>query len=233
MTNSLRVDGLLFDKDGTLFDFGATWNTWAARMIPDLAAGDMTLARRIAEELDYDLDAKTFLPQSAIIAGTNREAAEAVARAMPEKDVAELEVTLMQAAASAPLAEAVPLAPYLDGLSGHGVRLGVMTNDTEYAARAHLNSVGVVEHFDLILGFDSGFGAKPDPDPLLAFSDRFDLAPERVAMVGDSTHDLIAGQRAGMQTIAVLTGMATEAELAPYADVVFPDIGHITGWLTA
>ena len=229
----MRVDGLLFDKDGTLFDFGATWNTWAARMIPEMAGGDMALARRIADELDYDLDAGTFLPQSAIIAGTNRDAAEAVGRAMPDRDVAELEVTLMQAASTAPLSEAVPLAPYLDGLSAKGLRLGVMTNDTEFAARAHLGSVGVEERFDLIIGFDSGYGAKPDPSPLLAFSDRFSLAPERVAMVGDSTHDLIAGQRAGMQTIAVLTGMATEAELAPYADVVFPNIGHITDWLTA
>lgn len=229
----MRVDGLLFDKDGTLFDFGATWNTWAARMIPEMAEGNSELAERIAQELDYDLARQTFLPHSAIIAGTNRDAAEAVARAMPHREVAELETTLMHAASKAPLMEAVPLAPFLDGLSQHGLRLGVMTNDTEFAARAHLGSVGVDGHFDLILGFDSGFGAKPDPGPLLAFSDRFDLAPERVAMVGDSTHDLIAGQRAGMQTIAVLTGMATEAELAPYADVVFPDIGHIPGWLAA
>lgn len=229
----MRVDGLLFDKDGTLFDFGATWNTWAGTMIVDMSDGDEALALRIADELDYDLAGRTFLPHSAIIAGTNRDAAEAVARAVPDRDVAELESTLMHAASIAPLMEAVPLAPYLDGLAAQGLRLGVMTNDTEFAARAHLGSVGVEERFDLILGFDSGFGAKPDPGPLLAFSDRFDLAPERVAMVGDSTHDLIAGQRAGMQTIAVLTGMATEAELAPYADAVFPDIGHITGWLDA
>lgn len=229
----MRVDGLLFDKDGTLFDFGATWNTWAARMIQEMAGGDMALAARIADELDYDLAAQSFLPHSAIIAGTNRDAAEAVARAMPHRAVEELETTLMHAASSAPLLEAVPLAPFLADLASRGLRLGVMTNDTEFAARAHLGSVGVEGLFDLILGFDSGFGAKPDPSPLLAFSDRFALAPERVAMVGDSTHDLIAGQRAGMQTIAVLTGMATEEELAPYADAVFPDIGHIAGWLSA
>lgn len=227
----MRVDGLLFDKDGTLFDFGATWNTWAARMIPEMANGDAALALRIADELDFDLAAGSFLPHSEMIAGTNRDAAEAIARALPHREISELETTLMHAASTMAIQEAVPLAPYLDGLSERGLRLGVMTNDTEFAARAHLGSVGVEDRFDLILGFDSGFGAKPDPGPLLAFSDRFELAPERVAMVGDSTHDLIAGQRAGMQTIAVLTGMASEAELAPYADAVFPDIGHITGWL--
>ena len=34
-TSTLRVDGLLFDKDGTLFDFRATWNVWSAQLIRD------------------------------------------------------------------------------------------------------------------------------------------------------------------------------------------------------
>ena len=50
-------------------------------------------------------------------------------------------------------------------------------------------------------------------------------------MVGDSTHDLLAGRAAGMKTAAVLTGMANEGELAPFADVVMQDIGHLPGWL--
>jgi phosphoglycolate phosphatase len=229
----MRVDGLLFDKDGTLFDFGATWNGWAAGMIREFAGSDDAIAARIAAELDYDLAAEQFLPHSAIIAGTNRDAAEAVARAVPGQDVAEVEIRLMHAAADAPLAPAVPLAPYLDGLAARGLRLGVMTNDTEYAARAHLREAGVEARFDFIAGFDSGFGAKPAAGPLLAFADAVQIDPARVAMVGDSTHDLIAGRAAGMQTIAVLTGVAGADELAPHADVVFPDIGHIPGWLEA
>ena len=52
-------------------------------------------------------------------------------------------------------------------------------------------------------------------------------------MVGDSTHDLIAGRAAGMWTVGVLTGIAATDELAPYADAVLPDIGHLPGWLDA
>ncbi|SHJ71478.1 phosphoglycolate phosphatase [Shimia gijangensis] len=227
----MRVDGILFDKDGTLFDFGTTWNTWTAEMIPKLAEGDMAVARRLADELDFDLDAGEFLPHSIIIAGTNRDAAEAIVRAMPHKNLTEVENALMYSAAEAPLSPAVPLEPFLRNLGEHGLRLGVMTNDTEYSARAHLSGAGVDTLFDLILGFDSGHGAKPDPEPLLAFSNQFALDPTRVAMVGDSTHDLVAGRRAGMQTIAVLTGVAGEEELTPYADVVFPNIGYIADWL--
>ncbi|GAA6179336.1 HAD family hydrolase [Shimia sp. NS0008-38b] len=227
----MRVDGLLFDKDGTLFDFGATWNGWAARMITEFAAGDDEVATRIANALQFDLQAVAFSPDSFVIAGTNREAAEAVAGALPNSDVDDIENQLMLAAAEAELAPAVPLAPLMDGFLREGLQLGVMTNDTEYGARAHLRDAGVEDRFAFIAGFDSGFGAKPDPAPLLAFADKTDLSPARVAMVGDSTHDLIAGRRAGMQTVAVLTGMANQAELAPYADVVLPNIGFLPEWL--
>jgi phosphoglycolate phosphatase len=50
-------------------------------------------------------------------------------------------------------------------------------------------------------------------------------------MVGDSRHDLEAGRAAGMRTVAVLTGIAGAADLAPHADVVLADIGGLPGWL--
>jgi len=228
-----RADGVLFDKDGTLFDFHATWSVWAHEVIHDLAGGEAEVMARIAEAAHYDLTARAFRPTSPIIAGTNREAAECLGRALPGRPVEEIETHLMLSAAHAPLAPAVPLAPYLDGLAGRGLRLGVMTNDTEYGAKAHLTSAGVLDRFHFVAGFDSGHGAKPAPDPLLAFARAMGLAPARVVMVGDSAHDLIAGRAAGMQTVGVLTGTALAADLAPLADSVLPDIGHLPDWLLA
>lgn len=230
---SLRADAVLFDKDGTLFDFHATWSHWAHGMLHDLAAGDGGLAARLAATIDYDLAARRFRPTSPVVAGTNHEAAECLARALPGRSLAAIEEHLRLSAASAPLAPAVPLGPYLDGLRGRGLRLGVMTNDTEYGARAHLGAAGVLERFDFVAGFDSGFGAKPAPAPLLAFARAVNVAPARVVMVGDSPHDLIAGRRAGMACVGVLTGAVAAEGLAPLADAVLPDIGHLPGWLGA
>ncbi|MCA0870096.1 HAD family hydrolase [Seohaeicola saemankumensis] len=228
-----QVDAILFDKDGTLFDFGSTWNVWAARIIAQLSGGDPALARALAAGARFDLDTQSFHPDSPVIAGTNREAAECFAPALPDRSIEEIERHLMLSAADAPLTPAVPLAGFLDGLSGRGLHLGVMTNDTEYSARIQLEEAGVLDRFAFVAGFDSGYGAKPAPDPLLAFCDVMGVAPDRAVMVGDSTHDLIAGRAAGMRTIGVLTGMAPTEELAPLADAVFPDIGHIPSWLTA
>jgi len=123
------------------------------------------------------------------------------------------------------------LVPFLDQLKRAGLKLGVATNDAEAPARAHLDTAGVTEKLDFIAGFDSGFGGKPAPGQLLGFCDAVDLAPEVCVMVGDSTHDLRAGRAAGMATVAVLTGVACQAELAPDADVVLGSIAELAAWL--
>lgn len=228
----LTIQAVIFDKDGTLFDFRATWDVWAGDLIEELAEGDQDRAATIAAEIRYDLGKMAFSPDSPVIAGTNREAAEAVARAMPGHDVDEIEIFMERRAQSAPLREAAPLKAVLGELQGMGLRLGVVTNDAEASARAHLTTAGVTECFDFIAGFDTGVGMKPGPEPLWAFADAVQIAPEHIVMVGDSTHDLIAGRRAGMQTVGVLTGPAPRDVLAPLATVVLPDIGHLRGWLT-
>ena len=68
---------------------------------------------------------------------------------------------------------------------------------------------------------------------LLAFAEAVGCLPSQTLMVGDSSHDLIAGRNAGMQAAGVLTGIAKAVDLAPYADVVLPDIGHLPRWLAA
>lgn len=226
-----KVDALIFDKDGTLFDYHATWSAASAGLIEDLAAGDEILRSRLADFMDFDLALGRFRPTSPIIACTNRQAAEILNLAMPDRDVDQLEIDLEDFAAEAPLAQAVPLVPLMQDFRDMGLILGVMTNDSERGARANLSHAGVHDAFHIIVGFDSGLGAKPDPDPLLAISAHAGVVPSRCAMVGDSTHDLIAGRAAGMHTIAVLTGVADKEELCPYADVVLRDIGEIPAWL--
>lgn len=227
----MPVDAIVFDKDGTLFDFGATWNGWAGRVISNLSAGDEALARDLARSVRFNLDDGVFQPDSPVIAGTNREAAECLATVLTDRPLSELEAHLSEEAARAELAPAVPLAAFLDGLLARGIALGVMTNDTEYSAMSQLRGAGVLDRFAFVAGFDSGYGAKPAPDPLLAFCEAVGHDPARSAMVGDSTHDLIAGRAAGMVTIGVLTGLAPAEELAPFADHVMPHIGHIEGWI--
>ncbi|MFN3281082.1 MAG: HAD family hydrolase [Tabrizicola sp.] len=225
------IDGLLFDKDGTLFDFRLSWGRWAEGFLARIAR-DAGHAARLGRAIGFDPVTASFAPDSPVIAATAADIAVALAPELPGVTVAELTERIDASAAQAPMAEAVPLRPLLAGLRRRGLRLGVATNDSEAPARQHLANHGITDCFDFIAGYDSGHGAKPGPGMCLAFARVTGLSPDRVAMVGDSRHDLEAGRAAGMRTVAVLTGIARREDLAPHADVVLGNIGEIPGWLS-
>lgn len=225
------MDGIIFDKDGTLFDFNKTWAAWASQLLETLSGGEAAVKSAMADAIGYDLLRADFLPDSLVIAGTPDEIAERLLPFLPGMRHDHLVQRMNLLAAEVPLVEAVPLRPLLEELRARGLRIGLVTNDAEAPAHAHLTRVGVLDLFDFVVGCDSGFGAKPAPGQLLAFSERMGLSPDRVAMVGDSLHDLHSAERAGMRRVAVLTGIAKAPALAPHADVVLRDIGELPAWL--
>jgi phosphoglycolate phosphatase len=226
-----HIRGILFDKDGTLFDFQTTWGAWSRRFFTELAEGDAGLAADVAGALGFDFATDRFDPASIIIAGTPGEVAGALVAAFPRWDRATMVDHINRVASEVPQAEPVPLGPLMEGFRARGLRLGVATNDAEAPARAHLGRAGITDLFDFIAGFDSGFGAKPEPGMQFGFCAATGLDPAEVLMVGDSHHDLISGRAAGMGTVGVLTGLAGRDDLAPLADVVLDHIGQIPGLL--
>jgi phosphoglycolate phosphatase len=226
-----KIRGVLFDKDGTLFDFNATWGNWTQRLIESETAGDAARRDELAGILGYDLRAGAFLPGSIVIAETVETLARHVLPFTSNSDLGALIDRMSLLSETAPQVEATPLRPFAGELKSMGLKVGLATNDSETAARAHLAKAGVLEDFDFVAGYDSGHGAKPAPGPLLAFGRSVGLAPEHCAMIGDSLHDLHAGKAAGFTTVGVLTGPARREALEPHADVVLNSIAELPAWI--
>jgi phosphoglycolate phosphatase len=226
------MDGVIFDKDGTLFDFKRSWGMWASAMLRALAE-DEAHALRLGRAVGFDPQSGQFQPDSPVIAGTNDEIALALMPELPGHALGAVAARLTDLATDAPMIPAADLPRVLGGLRAQRLKLGLATNDSERAARAHLAAHGVLGLFDFVAGADSGHGAKPEPGMLRAFAQDLGLAPDRVAMVGDSRHDLAAGRAAGMVTVGVLTGIAGAGDLADLADAVLPDISHLADWIAA
>ncbi|HBB84494.1 MAG TPA: phosphatase [Sulfitobacter sp.] len=227
-----HIKGLLFDKDGTLFDFAATWEPWAEAFLLRACNGDRSFAARVGADIGFDFALRRFARDSIAIAGTPQQVVQALAPHFPAQTPSALLEMVNMEASRAPQREAVPLRPFLQRLRDQGLYLGVATNDAEHPARAHLVAAGVNDMFDFIAGFDTGHGGKPSPGQLHAFAAHVNLPESTIAMIGDSVHDLEAARAAGMLRVAVLTGPATAEELALHADIVLPDIGHLLGYLT-
>lgn len=225
------IKGLVFDKDGTLFDFNATWGQWASTMLETEAAGNADVFQKLAARLGFDPVHQRFLQGSIVIAETIEVVADAIIEVLPERQKTNLIADMQRAATSVPQVQTTPLVAFFNSMQQRGLKLGVATNDNVASARAHLSAAGVETVFDFIAGYDSGFGGKPEAGQLFAFCETLKLPPESCAMVGDSTHDLIAARAAGMISIGVLTGPARKSELQPFADVVLNSIAELSDWL--
>jgi len=228
-----HISAILFDKDGTLFDFHKSWGGWAAEVLTDLSDGDAARQAVLAEAIGFDLRTGRFDRSSPVIAGTPGDVVRLMLPHLPQMGPAALVSWLNTAAARARMVPAVPLDPLLAQLAARGLAIGVATNDAEAPARAHLEAAGIADRFDFVAGYDSGHGAKPGPGQLLAFAEEAARPPGEVMMVGDSRHDLVAGRAAGMCTVGVLTGPAEAGDLADLADRILPDIGHLPALLDA
>ena len=229
----MNIRGVIFDKDGTLFDFQSTWGIWTVQVLARIAGSDEALLQQLAQALDYDTQTRRVQPGSVIVAATPMEIAAVVQDYIPALSQTQICDWLNEEAKTAPQVLVTDLHQLTAELRRRNLGLCVMTNDAEAPARAHLASVQALDLFDFVIGSDSGFGAKPQAAPLLALADKMEIPAAACVMVGDSTHDLRAGRAAGMRAVAVLTGLAEADELAPLADAVLPDVSHLPAWISA
>jgi phosphoglycolate phosphatase len=97
-------------------------------------------------------------------------------------------------------------------LKGAGLKVGIVTRNCDRAVRRivpHIDSL-----CDIFLSRDSVKRVKPDPYHVAAILNTLGVSGRNAIMVGDHPMDIIAGKRAGMRTVGVLTGRTTEDELA-------------------
>ena len=230
------IKGLLFDKDGTLFDFSASWSAVVSHTIRELARSDAE-ADAMATDVGFDRRNNLFLPGSIIVAGAVRESAEIWASYRPDLGVTFIEDLANrvadQAVAEGALVPAVPdFKPFLCGLKESGYVLGIATHDSESAARTQVARYNALECFAFIAGYDSGYGLKPGPGMMLAFCKATALVPSECAMIGDSIHDLgVAGASGAALAIGVLTGPAGHDDISDHADHVLGSIAELPALL--
>lgn len=102
-------------------------------------------------------------------------------------------------------------------------RKAVISNKRESLSKKVLQELGLLRHFDAVLGSDSVGEKKPSPRPLLKVMEMFSCSAGETVIVGDSNFDIEAGKAAGIRTIAVSYGFR-EAGLLQQADRI---IAHI------
>ncbi|MDQ3127942.1 MAG: HAD family hydrolase [Chloroflexota bacterium] len=228
------VEVVVFDKDGTLISFEAMWSGWARELGTRLEiATRRPVAGDIFTTIGYDPVADRVQPGGplaiATMAGIEELVAAFLRRWCPSVNAAR-RILAEAWFEPDPVAHAVPLAdlPRLFGeLRASGRRIGIATTDDRRPTEATLSGLALDAFVDDIVCGDDHGPTKPDPATLVAIGDRLDVAIGRIAMVGDTPADVRMARAAGARSIGVTSGVASTADLAPFADVVLVSVAAL------
>jgi len=92
-------------------------------------------------------------------------------------------------------------------------KLAVASNRPTRFSHIILKHLKIKNYFDYILCGDRISTLKPAPDMLFKILRRFSCYPGQALYAGDMAIDILAGRRAGIKTVAVLTGSGTRQEI--------------------
>ena len=227
------IKGILFDKDGTLLDFNATWLAayiQAANSIAE-SIGQPELAESLLRSGGYDTMTGQWGADSLLASGGNQQILDFWSGQLGQPlNSPQLSVIrdIFSRAASNPVPAIENLQEFLLELKGRGLKSGLATMDDERNAVSMVEKLNLANCFDFICGADSGYGIKPDPGMVEAFCRHCDLTPEQVVMVGDSPKDINMGINAGVaRSVGVLTGAHNRHELRKHTDTVLENIAEL------
>lgn len=231
------IKGILFDKDGTLLDFNATWLP-PYKEVSEFLANSVNrpdLAKSLLRNGGYIEETGEWVRDSLLASGSNQQIFDFWSRELGVSIDGErlLRVREIFAHAGNNYVPAIDnLGMYLTNLKRQGLYLGLATMDDEENAHEMVKRLELENTFDFICGANSGFGVKPEPGMVMGFCEACGILVHETMMVGDSPKDLNMGKNAGVAlSIGVLTGAHNSDELEICADHVIQDISHLDFYL--
>lgn len=224
------IKSIVFDKDGVILDLIGTW-------FPVVQAlADYTIERQpvpstrpatradLLASIGVDDASGTIDPMVLFASGSFAEIRATWQALLPpdmidlEQDVAyraEVKRLVRELAHGNTIAKGDVATP-LRALAAAGFKLAVLTNDSESSARQNLIELGIEDLFDPVIGADSGYGGKPEPNGLLHCCAAHGSEPSETLMVGDTGADYGAAIGAN---VADFICIADDPEWRPHVDV--------------
>jgi phosphoglycolate phosphatase len=198
------IAAVLFDLDGTLIDSA-----------PDLgaAADQMRLARGLPS-LPFEL----YRPMAGAGARGMLGVAFGVSPLDAGYDALRDEFFVNYAACMTQRTAAFEGVPELiEQIGLRQVHWGVVTNKASRFTDPLTRSMPLFASARAIVSGDTTPYAKPHPEPLLEAARRMRVTPEQCLYVGDDERDVVAGQAAGMNTVAANYGyLGNRAEVGTW-----------------
>ncbi|WDF50553.1 HAD family hydrolase [Paenibacillus sp. KACC 21273] len=228
---SESIKAVLLDKDGTLLDFNRMWGFWTDKVIRlfhfrladhgcSISQEDIphiwgTIHDEQGHMIDYDargpLAMGTMDEVYAVLIwhGYRAGLSWAVSKAIVHGCIQEANLAMEHARPAYPL---LGVREFLDQCREKGIRLGVVTADDTDSARKHLEWMGMVDYFEVIVGNDRVLQGKPFADMILLACEELGITPDQTAVIGDTNGDMQMARAADCAiAIGIGTGVASQS----------------------
>jgi len=120
----------------------------------------------------------------------------------------------------------------LDFIKSKNVLLSIFTGKGREAASITLKKLDIFNYFDLIITGDDVIEHKPSAEGINKFIDKFNLAKEKVLMIGDAPSDIKAARSAGVKIATVVWDSYVKKEVINLgSDYIFREVNDLKGFL--
>ena len=224
------IKGILFDKDGTLIDFMASWMPAIYEAAKHFSNDDQDIADKMLAASGYDKESGEIIGGSILAAANNQQIAECWSQFLeiqPDTAMVTQLNRIFQYHNKHSSVAVTDLPALFSDLKSRGIKVGLATSDSEEGAIATLQALHVYQQMDFVCGYDSGHGVKPQAGMVNAFARKLGLDKDQIMVVGDNTHDLHMAHNAQAKlAVGVLTGTSSKEKLHE-ADYILNNVAEI------
>ncbi len=237
-----KLKGIIFDKDGTLFDYAQVWETilkeGIALTFNSMGRQNQQSAKQAMLSL-MGIDEKgQCIPKGLVFTHRRvqilrrfllyciRYRVNAIKAIKGyQRSVKHSEVLLNEKLKQMDFSIQQSL---FRRLKEKGYYIGVITSDNASSTNLFLSLMGLEKMVDFIASRDSNYRRKPHSEAFNTFCEQAGIQPSQVAMVGDTLTDMLFAKRAQAgYRVALLSGSNDRRSLERLSDVVYEDISSL------
>lgn len=242
MEKKINLKGIIFDKDGTLFDYSSVWHDVIVKSV-DKAFSTSNSKRNNKRKKDFikllGLDENGTTNAKGVIFShgkyniTKKGLWFCLSNLILPSTLIKISIKIQkynnlfieEKIKSMDFSKQAKIFKELKEL---GYKIAVVTVDNRTSANLFIKHMGIEQYVDYVSTKDDEFKNKPKPDSFIHFCDMFNLQPEEVAMVGDTLTDMRYAKNSNAgYIVGLLWGSNDYPNLKKYSNAIYPDLFHL------
>ncbi len=237
-----RIRGILFDKDGTLFNYGEVWGS----VIDNMLRTTIPMNKLTDEEkerclhsfevvIGVDKDGNNY-PEGILFRHNNipsaiiRLVATSIKYRLNIYKVTKAFLNLMKRSDYG-IDEKIKQMNFSNVKSvfrackNRGMIIGIVTNDITSSTKLFIERMGVEDLISYIRCGDSDCKKKPNAEAIRQFCEEYEISEDEVAVVGDTIIDMEFAKNGKVgYSVALLTGSGDKEALQKLSNVIYPEL---------